>query len=312
MTPNQTLQQTAGHDSFVGLLALRCAAAAELGRSAADHGLQMIDPNHDREVLAWQTGVWNRISEIYLREIDQRFAPVVDALIGRAALGNDEQVLDLGTGTGAVAKRAAAIVGTSGAVVGLDISPEMLGLARHSAASLSLGNLKFLEGRAEAIPAEDSAFDVVLACLSMMYVIDREAAARQIARVLKPGGRFVAAVWAGPEQSDIVLFQQTAGGFAGPPPVPGVGPGALADTSGFLRQLNAAGISARVETETLCFDFLDFTSAWDTLAGVTAAQLSPERQLEAKAAIVAAMYPNGDGPRHFRNLTQFIMGRAGD
>jgi SAM-dependent methyltransferase len=270
----------------------------------------MIDPNREREALAWQTGVWNRISDIYLREIDLRFVPVVEALIGRAALRTGEQVLDLGTGTGAVAQRAAAIVGPSGRVVGLDISLEMLALARRSASILR--NVTLCGGRAEAIPAKDSAFDVVLACLSMMYVIDREAVARQIARVLKPCGRFVAAVWAGPEQCDIVLFQQTAGRSAGPPPVPGVGPGALADPSGFLRQLDAVGIRANVETQTLGFDFPDFTSAWDTLAGVTTAQLPPERQREAKDAVMAAMYPNGDVPRHFRNATQFIVGRASE
>jgi SAM-dependent methyltransferase len=166
---------------------------------------------------------------------------------------------------------------------------------RRSATSAGLGNLTFLEGRAEAIPAEDAAFSVVIACLSVMYVIDREAAASEIARVLKPGGRFVAAVWAEPEQCDIVLFQQTAGRFAAPPPVLGVGPGALAEPSGFLRQLDAAGIQARVETETLGFDFPDFTSAWGTLAGVTTAQLPPERQQEAKDAVMVAMYPKGDG-----------------
>jgi len=272
----------------------------------------MIDPNQEREGLAWQTGVWNRISDIYLREIDQRFATVVEALIGRAALRTGDQVLDLGTGTGAVARRVAAIVGGSGRVVGVDISPEMLGVARRIAASLALGNIEFLEGRAEAVPAEDSAFDVVLGCLSMMYVIDREAAARQIARILKSGGRFVAAVWAGPEQCDIVRFQEIAGRFAGTPPVPGVGPGALSDASGFLQQLDAAGISARVETETLGFSFPDFISAWDTLAGVTTAQLPPKRQREAKEATMAAMYPNGDGPCHFRNTTQFIVASMRD
>ena len=272
----------------------------------------MIDPKQEREGLAWQTGVWNRISSIYVREIDRRFASVVEALVSRAALHAGEQVLDLGTGTGAVAQRAATIVGPSGRAVGVDISAAMLALARHSAASLDLGNLTFLEGRAEAIPAEDATFDVVVACLSMMCVVDREAAARQIARVLKPGGRFVATVWAGPEQCDIVLFQQTAGRYADPPPVPGVGPGALADAKGFLRQLDAAGIRARVETETLGFDFPDFTSAWDTLAGVTTAQLPSERQREAMGAVMAALYPNGDGPRHFRNVTQFILGRSSE
>jgi SAM-dependent methyltransferase len=270
----------------------------------------MSDSNQEREGLAWQTRVWDRMSDVYLREIDRRFAPVVEALIARAALGTGDQVLDLGTGTGAAAKRAAAIVGANGGVVGVDISSEMLGVARDSSAGLGLRNIKYLEGRAEAIPAEDSSFDVVLACLSMMFVIDRDAGAREIARVLKPGGRFVAAVWAGAEQCDLVLFQQTAARFAGPPPVPGVGPGALADASGFVRQLEAAGISARVETELLDFDFPDFTSAWDTFAGVTTAKLPPEGKQEAKNAILAAMYPDGEGPRHFRNLTQFIVGRA--
>lgn len=270
----------------------------------------VIDPQQEREGLAWQTGVWNRISDTYVREIDGRLAPVVEAVVRRSALRAGERVLDLGTGTGAVARRAAAIVGPRGRVVGIDISPEMLALARRGAATRRPGNLTFLEGRAESIPAGDATFDVVVACLSMMYVIDREAAAHQIARALKPGGRFVAAVWAGPDQCDIVLFQQIAGRLAGPPPVPGVEPGALADTSGFLRQLGAAGIRTRVEIETLGFDFPDFTSAWETLAGVTAAQLPPARQQEAKDAILAAMYPNGDGRRHFRNVTQFVVGRS--
>lgn len=271
----------------------------------------MIESSRDREALAWQTGVWDGISDIYVREIDRRFAPVVESLVGRGRLFEGEDVLDLGTGTGAVAKRAAAIVGPRGRVVGVDISPDMLAVARRTTAGVDPSVLTFLEGRAEAIPAGDAAFDAVLACLSMMYVIVREAAAREIARVLKPGGRFVAAVWAGPDRCDIVNFQQTAGRFAGPPPVPGVGPGALADPDHFLRQLAAAGIEARVETETLGFDFPDFTSAWNTLAGVTTAQMPPERQQEARDAVMLAMYPEGDGPRHFRNETQFIIGVRG-
>ena len=87
-----------------------------------------------------------------------------------------------------------------------------------------------------------------------------------------------------------------------------MGPGALADPSGFLAELEGAGISASVESETTEFAFEDFSSAWDVLAGVTTAQLPPERQNEAKAAVRAKMWPKGDGPRHFRNLTQFIVG----
>jgi SAM-dependent methyltransferase len=270
-----------------------------------------MDPQQEQAGLAWQIGVWNRISDVYLREIDRRFAPIVEHVIERAQLAAGERVLDLGTGTGAVAARAAQLVGPAGLVVGADISEDMLRTARQRVTEQGLTGVSFREGRAEALPAENARFDVVLASLSLMYVIDRAAAARELARVLRPRGRLIAAVWAEPEACDIVLFQQTAGRFAGPPPVPGVGPGALADPTPFLQQLAEAGIQARVERATLGFEFESFGAAWDTLAGVTTAQLPPERRQEAQAAVLAAMYPEGDRPRYFRNTTQFIVGRRG-
>jgi SAM-dependent methyltransferase len=262
----------------------------------------------DRQGLAWQTDVWDRMAEVYPQEIDRRFEPVVDGVVAWAALNPGERVLDLGTGTGAVAERAAPAVGPGGEVVGLDISREMLALAERRAAERGLGNVRFLEGRAEAIPAPDASFDSVLASLSLMYVVDREAAAGEIARVLRPGGRLVAAVWGPPERCDIVRFQQIAGSFAPPPPAPGVGPGALADPGPFLAQLAAAGFEVRVEREELGFDFETFEAAWHALAQVTAAGLEPARRTEARAAVLAAIYPAGDGPRRFHNETLFIVG----
>ncbi len=263
----------------------------------------------DRQGLQWQIGVWDRISQLYRREVDPRLAPVLENVITRGGLKAGQRVLDLGTGTGAVAAAAAPRVLPGGRVTATDISPEMLTLARRQVVDSGLGNVEFLEGRAEAIPAADGAFDVILASLSLMYVIDRGTAAREMRRVLRPGGRLVAAVWAAPDQCDIVLFQQTAGRFAPPPPVPGVGPGALADAAGFLAQLSDAGIQAHVETEALGFDFDDFELAWEVLAGVTTAQLAPERRQEAKEAVQAVMWPRGHGPRHFRNVTQFLVGQ---
>src|SRR5262249_52509342 len=125
---------------------------------------------------------------------------------------------------------------------------------------------------------------------------------------LRPRGRFVAAAWAGPESCDIVLFQQTAGRYAPPPPVPDVGPGALAEVTPFLAKLAGTGIDAKVETEVVGFDFDDFDSAWSVLASVTAAQLAPDRLEEAKTALRQLMWPRGDGPRRFRNTTQFLIG----
>ncbi|MBI1885884.1 MAG: methyltransferase domain-containing protein [Chloroflexi bacterium] len=258
--------------------------------------------------LAWQTSVWDRMSDVYLREIDERFRPVVENVIARAALNPGQQVLDLGTGTGSVALRAAPLVIPGGRVLCVDISAEMLKLAERRASEARLDNVTFREGGGEAIPAEDKSTDVLLASLSMMYVIDRSAAARECARILRPDGRFVASVWAGPDHCDIVRLQQTAARFAPPPPVPNVGPGALADPTSFLVQLDEAGIDARVETESTSFDFPDFASAWDTLAGVTAGQMTPEQREEARATVFATLWPEGDGPRRFVNLTQFIVG----
>ncbi len=264
----------------------------------------------DDEGLAWQTGVWDKMSDVYLAEVDQRFIPVVEGVISRAAIKPGDHILDLGTGTGSVALRVASIVGDNGRVVGHDISQDMLRIAVRRAADMQLSNVEFQEGRAESIPAEDSSFDVVLASLSLMYVIDRGAAAREVARVLRPGGRFVGAVWAAADKCDIVLFQQTAGSFAPPPPVSGVGPGAMADPSDFEGLLSKSGIRSQVETERLGFEFSDFESAWDVLAGVTTAKLTPEVQEQAKNAVRDLMWNDGERSRYFQNTTQFIVGRA--
>lgn len=257
--------------------------------------------------LRWQVGVWDKMAEVYVREVDPRFAPVVAQLMRRARVGRGERVLDLGTGTGAVAWAAAATVGAAGRVIAVDISPEMLDVAGRNARRLGVTNVELREGRAEDIPAESASQDVVLASLSLMYAIDRDAAAREIARVLRPGGRIVAAAWAGPERCDIVRFQQIAGSFAPTPPVPGVGPGALADPKRLLDPLRAAGIDAYVETEETSFDFESFDEAWDVLAGVTTAGLEPTRRAQAKRAAKEAMWPQ-EGARRFRNATHFIVG----
>lgn len=257
----------------------------------------------------WQIRVWDKMADIYQQEIDSRFGPVVEQVLVRADLQPGQTALDLGTGTGSVAFAAAAQVGTDGSITAVDISPEMLAMARTGAAERSLANIDFEEGRAEAIPARDQSQDAVLASLSLMYVIDRASAAKEIARVLRPGGRLVAAVWAGADTCDIVQFQQIAGSFAATPPVEGVGPGALADLVPFLDQLSQAGLETQVEVETTGFRFADFESAWNALAGVTTAALEPEVLNQAKSAVRQRMWRDSDAPRHFRNGTQFIVAR---
>ena len=268
----------------------------------------MLD-DKQQEGVAWQISTWDQMANLYATENAPRIAPVADRVVAHSGLNDGEHVLDVGTGTGIVVELATALVGPNGHVVGIDISTEMLALAQKQLTTRVLANFSLREGSAESIPAENESFDVVLASLSFMYIVDRAVAAREIARVLRPGGRLVGSVWTGPDQCDLVLFQQIAGGFAAAPPVPGVGPGALADPTPFLQQLADSGIDARVETETLGFDVDSFALAWDVFAGVTTARLSPELQQEAKKAVLSSMWPDGEGPRHFQNATQFIIGR---
>src|SRR5262249_33638934 len=96
-----------------------------------------------KKSLRWQLGVWGRMSPIYLREVDNRFTEVVDGVIRRGALRPGQQVLDLGTGTGSVAVKAASLVSSGENVTALDIGPEMLGIAWRRAAGLGLGNITF-------------------------------------------------------------------------------------------------------------------------------------------------------------------------
>src|SRR4051812_15289528 len=145
----------------------------------------MAQDDNQSEGLKWQIGVWDRISPIYLREVDHRFTAVIDGIIRRAELQPGQQVLDLGTGTGSVAIKAALAIAPGGTVTAVDISPEMLESARQRIASTGLSHIGFRQGRAEEIPVPSGQFDAVLASLSLMYVIDRNAAAREIAGVLR-------------------------------------------------------------------------------------------------------------------------------
>ncbi|HEY5866227.1 MAG TPA: hypothetical protein VI542_11910 [Candidatus Tectomicrobia bacterium] len=83
----------------------------------------------------------------------------------------------------------------------------------------------------------------------------------------------------------------------------------MADPTPFLQQLAEAGITAHVETETLGFDYETFDLAWEVLTETTAADLTPERQQEARDAVKSLMWPHGDSRRHFRNITQCIVGQ---
>lgn len=104
-----------------------------------------------------------------------------------------ESVLDVGCGAGVDSIVAATMVGPDGRVVGADLIPEMLELARENLEKTSLGNVTFLEASAEELPFQDASFDVAISNGVFNLVPDKARALKEVGRVLKPGGRFVLA-----------------------------------------------------------------------------------------------------------------------
>jgi len=106
-----------------------------------------------------------------------------------AELREGEVVLDLGSGGGIDVLLSAQRVGASGTAYGLDMTDEMLALARRNAAESGLTNVHFLKGVIEQIPLPAESVDVVISNCVINLSVDKPAVLAEIARVLKPGGR---------------------------------------------------------------------------------------------------------------------------
>jgi SAM-dependent methyltransferase len=135
------------------------------------------------------------------------FAPWTKHLIKKAGVCEGSQVLDIACGTGVLARDALLCVGTSGRVVGVDPAPGMIGAAKELEC-----NINWVLGSAEALTFGDEAFDCVMSQFGMMFFQDREAAVREMFRVLRPGGKLAIAVWNSVEENraygDIIAVLQ--------------------------------------------------------------------------------------------------------
>ena len=107
-----------------------------------------------------------------------------------AALHSGDVVLDLGSGGGIDVLLSARRVGPTGKAYGLDMTDDMLALARRNAAEAGVTNVEFLKGQIEAIPLPDASVDVIISNCVINLSGDKRQTLREAYRVLKPGGRF--------------------------------------------------------------------------------------------------------------------------
>jgi ubiquinone/menaquinone biosynthesis C-methylase UbiE len=158
----------------------------------------------------WALGEYDRIADSLMVTTDQTLRV--------AKVRPRERVLDLATGTGITAIAARERGAT---VTGVDLTPELLAVARTKAREEGLDDIDFREGDAEALPFADASFDVVLSTCGHMFAPDQPKVASELARVTRPGGRAVFLAWT-PEGGLGGWFRITSKHV--PPPAGGASP----------------------------------------------------------------------------------------
>lgn len=149
------------------------------------------DWTRDDTVSAWRK--WHK-------QIAEFTRGTTDALLAEADLQAGMRVLDLASGVGDPALRAAAAVGPTGRVVATDVGMGMMSLAAELAAQQNLRNIEFKEASAESLPFPDASFDAVTCRFGAMFFPDLQKALRECQRVLKPGGKITFIAWGVREQ----------------------------------------------------------------------------------------------------------------
>lgn len=211
-----------------------------------------------------------------------------------ADLRPGERVLDLGSGGGLDVLLSARRVGPTGYAYGLDMTPEMLDLARRHQAEAGITNAEFVQGTIEDVPLADRAVDVVISNCVINLAADKDVVLREAFRVLAPGGRFAV--------SDVVLLR--------PLPEParramrlwtGCVAGALQDNE-YVARLGAAGFTGASVEITRTFDHddvLDLAASLDPAdipADLDVAQVVRALDGAIASAFVRAAKPAADAP----------------
>jgi SAM-dependent methyltransferase len=204
-----------------------------------------VDPSNADAAKAWdgdEGAYWAAHAEHFYRTVGAFHADFMDA----AAIESGDQVLDVGCGTGQTTRDAARLA-VSGGAYGVDLSAQMIALARRLAAADGLFNARFEQADVQIHAFADASFDVVISRTGAMFFGDPPVAFRNIARALRPGGRVVLLSWQGPRPNEWIreLSGALAAGRGLPSPPPEApGPFALSDPDRINSVLTAAGFTS--------------------------------------------------------------------
>ena len=238
------------------------------------HQPLVADPSNAGQVGAWD-GNEGAFWTAQARRFDETLTKSHGPFLAAAAITERDHVLDVGCGTGQ-ATRDVARVAVNGSALGVDLSSQMIGLARKTAADEGIDNVEFRHADAQIHPFEDAEFDVVISRMGSMFFGDPIAAFANLHRALRPEGRLTLLTWQGVTDNEWLTEFRAAmavGRDLPTPPPEAPSPFALADPDRVRAILGAAGF-ADVSFESLhepmsfgpdpddAFDFVSGLTGW--------------------------------------------------
>lgn len=200
------------------------------------------DPSNAQMVQAWdgkEGAFWTARSDRFDDGLANHHGPFLAA----AAIGEGDRVLDVGCGTG-LATRDAARIAHAGSALGVDLSSQMIALARKIAADEGLDNVEFLQADAQIYPFESESFDGIISRTGAMFFGDRATAFTNLQRALRPDGRLTLLTWQGLAEQEWLLEIRSAmavGRDIPAPPPDAPSPFALSDPERVTSILEGAG-----------------------------------------------------------------------
>ena len=150
-----------------------------------------------QEISASQKASWNKFSPGWKKwnmELHDHMQPAADDIISLLKPKGSQKILDIAAGTGELGFSIANKL-TDGKVIITDLSDKMLAIACENASKKEIKNVEFLACDVCELPFDDNTFDGISCRMGFMFVPDMHLAAKEILRVLKPGGRFATTVW---------------------------------------------------------------------------------------------------------------------
>ena len=275
-----------------------------------------LDQIRDQQRETWEqfSAGWKKWDAMVLGWL----APYGEAMIRHANLREDANVLDVAAGTGEPGLTAAALV-PRGRVTVTDLAERMLAVTAENAARRGLRNVETRVCDAGALPFADASVDAVLCRFGFMFFPDVAAAAREFARVAKPGATICAAVWGEPAKNPwaTTIMETIARHVAMPAPPPD-SPGLFrCAPSGYMRKVFAeAGLRDIAEKEVSCemthdtpqryWEFMNDIAA-PVVAGLAKADGAAREQIRTEVLDLARQFLH-DGAVRMRSSGTVIVG----